>query len=386
MSKKKEVNTKPLLQHRSHISKSKQRKTSVPELRLSGRGVSTNSGRGSFSAVLNKSLTIKSGFIDTSDMNDDELINMLIDLHDCLNKIDGYKDKKEFHKMPTLIELADHLFKQVDISAPLGYSWAVFKDEDSDHYVIRYQKYVQGLEDYNALSLEWLPDLKAQNEELHNIVIGAIYYISNLFDLEVITTQFDDYYIDDPGCRDVDDEEEQYIIESDVAKYKKGGIANQYQKEMRSFFEVYSKEDLIDMIQNFRPVRTNARDKEIKSWLIIGISLLMNPVDIDNYILKGGENTYEDGSPLTIKDSLNFPWSFYDHVANNTEEYRNDIYSNIGLADSGVFYEYGKGYDIKAHDIEPIKNLILFMKYGRDIYYKYYDKNIKKFYDNRRNN
>jgi hypothetical protein len=385
MSKKKEINTKPILQHRSHISKGEQRKESISELGPSGRGVYTDPGRVSFSAVLDKPLTVKSGFIDTDELNDDQLIDALIDLHGCLLKIEGYQDKKEWERLPTLLELADHVFAEIDKNTPKNYSWGVFKDEDSDHYVIRYQKYVPGLEDYNALCLEWLPDLKAQNENLHNIVMGTIYYIANLFGLEIITTQFDDYYIDDPGCRDVDDEEAQFSIESDVAKYKKGGIANQYYKEMRSFFEVYSKEDLIDMIRNFAPVRKNVREREIKNWLIIGISCLINPADIDNYILRSGENSYEDGNQLTIKDSLNFPWSFYDYVAENTEQFRNDIYSNIGMADSGVFFEYGTGHNIKAHETDPIKNLILFMKYGRDIYFKYYDKNITKFYDNRRN-
>ncbi len=385
MRKAETIRQKRPLQTRKDIRESVEHKEGLPGERVSGRTGEEPEGSPlpvpSFSGLLDKDLTAKSCFIDTQSFPEEELTSFILEMHECLQNVPNYHDEKVWHKLPSLIELADHLVQQIRKHTPTGYSWVVQKNEEE--LVLQYVKGVRDLDNYNAVPLEWLPALKAQHEDLHNIVVGTLYYISLKCGLEIVYTKYDEYYIDDYCAHETDDEEENLLRYSDVAKYKKGGIACIYLKEMRDFYSLYGMQDLIDLIQNFTP--RGELQKKIKAWIMVAIPVLHNPPNLNDYIIPNDEQNKLDGDPLTINDALNFPWSFYDHVFTNSEDWRNDVYSNSGMFDSGVFGEFNKSKHIEPAPIDPIKNLLLFMKMGRDVYFKFYDSNIKRFYDKRRN-
>jgi len=79
-----------------------------------------------------------------------------------------------------------------------------------------------------------------------------------------------------------------------------------------------------------------------------------------------------------------FTWSFYDTVAQEAEEWRNDFYQNYGILTPSETITYTPTKKLKVYPIENLKNLIEFMTQGRAFYYTHFDKQLKKFYDKRR--
>lgn len=344
-------------------------------------------GGPTFSHLLAKELSNKSPFI-PQQSSADELTGLIKSIDKCLSIVPGYKDKKVWSNYPSLIELADHMLAEVKRIIPSGFHWMIVKD-DNGSAIIRYAKSVKWLDDSNIIPLEFLPELKKKNAKLHLIIVGVVYKIARACGLCYGVMAFDDYFLEDPGSLENydDDEEGLNIAKGDILKYAKGGIVQQYIKEMKHFETYYSDEETIELILNFRP--KGAFEKEVKNWLKLAVGILKDPPTLANYVINeidpDFDAAYDDGDKLHIHNIMGFAWSFYDRVAKNREDWTNDIYGNFGMDEFGVYGEYNTLGHIKPYPEHHIMPLLTFMKTGKEIYFNYFDKELNNFYDKRDN-
>jgi hypothetical protein len=174
--------------------------------RVGGQSSFSNSGGVASACFLNKELTPKSHFIN---YDQDKLVKVLPSIYECLKQSPAFKDDKDWKTLPSLIELADYLIKSIAEVVPTGYKWMV-KGESmfNDDLKIFYAKDTNVSDDYLGLPLEWLPQIKEKNYSLYSLICNVISFIYERCEVELIFTQYDEYFIYDAGTRESGDENE----------------------------------------------------------------------------------------------------------------------------------------------------------------------------------
>ena len=357
-------------------------KNRVSKTRLSGRGRTANAitTRDVTPHLLAKQFAPKSEFSFYAEFQ----LNPIVEsLYKCL-KTAGFNDDKAWTSQPTAVELADYLFGKIKTVIPEGYEWSFRNDE------LYYYKSYPELENYYGLPLEWLPAIERENQHLFNLIIATIYYISKTSHLDLFQTRYEQVCIDNFEQDETSANDPFFSL--DVKRHKRyesnptyNGICIQYLDAMHEFATNYSKEEVIEMIKQLDS--TNPHYILIIDWLQKGIYLLENPIGLDNYTFFYHDvNEGECGDSLGVNDYFHFVWSFHDAVFAEAEEYRNALHSEFGSVEPVTYGVYKKSKHIPPADLHPLKQLIEFMKTGRDIYFDNYDKTIKQFYDNRSHN
>lgn len=326
-------------------------------------------------AVLNGALKPKSFFAFPQHDTDREIDAQILLMHTALKQIPRYKDTKDWPALPTKVELADHLVAEIKRHIPKGFDWQV--QEIYGEVALEYGKFIKGIDEFCAVPLEWLVFLKAQNQLLELCASLIIWYIAKTSNIDLIYTEYHDLVLDGDQIMNEEDEELKAKGWSCTLQYKKGWHIHNWKENLGLTANRWSVKEIAALVHKFKP--TNEREQIIKEWLILGVEVIQNPVDLDSYILPHDRN-YFDGKPLSIKDGLHFCWSFKNYVELEVENWRNDIYSNIGFVDTGLTGGYYSGKALQPSDEMPLKNLVKFMNMGRKIYFDYYEQFINDIY------
>lgn len=388
-TKRKKRNTVRSLQLRKNVSSGKQSTKGIRSKRLqkSNRGKPSGlaSERNDFSGLLNKELKQLSPFSSNLYENSvDDLYEILPKLYKCLKQIPEFKDDKEWSEQPSAAELADYLFAKVKEYCPKDFEWTVLNNRYENELIIEYRKDYPHLEEFVAVPLEWLPKLKDKSYSLHQLTICLIYKLSIAFNLDLFETKWDNYITEDfeTFLDNAEGETDRMHRVHDFAAYKTNGIIHKYRTEMRDLSENTSFELLADRITHFQ-TRTQLQ-RDLKRWLKKGVKLLNDPISITRFIPSIDDNGYGDGDPLTIEDGIHFSWSFYNTISEESEEWRNDVYNNIGILCPCESIIYSQTKRFEQLKIEKLKQLIDFMEVGRGVYYKHFDNQLRNYYDKRR--
>ncbi len=369
--------------HRKSVSQGIQHKKGLPkhgiQRRAGGKPSGSDSSRIASTCFLNKELKAVSPFVAFSS---NDLVEILPIVYKCLKQCPDFKDDKEWKTLPTLTELADYLIQSIREVTPSGFDWMIKQNEGcTSPLYIAYYKHADVKDDYFGMPLEWLSELKAKDYHSYTLVCCVIAFISNESGAEVVETRFDEVFIYDRSFQDNGEEEETELNFIDAEKYKKGGVAYELRQEILTYFELHSKEHLINLITAL-PNKGSKLQKLVREWLQLAIPIIQNPPSLDAYVLNL-ENEY-DGDYLSIKDSICFPYSFLDQVFINSEAFRNDCYSNTGYIEPVQWGAFLETRHVTPAEVEPLKNLQLFMKQGRHIYFSLFASKLEKQYDKRR--
>lgn len=308
-----------------------------------------------------------------------ELTELLPKLYKLLQKSTEFIDDKVWTHYPNIDELAEYLFKKVSEITPNGFNWSV--NSYNSGYKIVYFKPMPELDNnVGALSLEWVQEYKS-NHTLYQLIQYFVYAIQYDFDLMYIKHELTEQVIFDPEIELCGDLNYDRITKEDIKKYEKGGEAYTFIEESKWLYETYYLYEMIEWLYDYVP--NGVKEKAIKTWLLKAVEILKNPFSIHDFCYQYEDPDFDNGSALMPYHQLSFEWSFYDNVFRSGDNYREAMGNEIGYVEPVVYgFINNDGHELPK-DPELFKGLTDFMSCGRQLYFKYFNKKIEKFYDKR---
>lgn len=355
------------LKNRSNNSEPLRKRKTI-ESRCATKSKSTPIFRHHF---LNNSLAKKSGYLFTA--YEDKLKTVKYWLRTLKNH-SGYIPI-EIDKGCSLDDVLTKLHKETD-RLFIGYDWvARYETETVKDFKIYYYDSIGPCEASN-LPIEWISEHK--NSAFRTVGLTIIKNIAHSFNISMFSNDIFEMVLDN-GIKDnqyneehlktqliewygfdkEEDSEEMAQIIEDFKAYLIGDIAKLRKEIDEINLNVFDFKKLLQLI----PI-------ELGAWLVEGRNLLFNPVDIDSFDFVPHDINRNDGDPITIHQSIFFPYSFYDKPMEQYEQWLNDIGNGTGIND---MYKYGvltKDSHILPANEKPLLELIKWLDKGRDLYFK----------------
>jgi hypothetical protein len=371
--------------NRKSARKSQQVQTNVhphPVSGINGRGHSVNSATRSVNApLLNPGFGSISPFkVSGIDIikagNHYHAVNMkegLIALYECVKKCPGFKDNKDWKKVPLAEEAAHYLFSKLRLLKGAGNEWEFTRDIDGNLTLIFYKT----LSTTNhQVCLEWLPFLNKKNPKLHDFVIEILNAVCKAWNLDFIKNHYNEYYIMDDEAHYDDDEKDNRVIEWDIHKYKRSGIANQYYNKLKAPLKNKTIKYFKQKIQGLT-FKTHAERCVIR-WCSLGIEALKQPANINDYHTQElMDKDTTDGPPVVPADIYSLVWSFTDNVGEHANDGIESAENEAGYGYITVKSQFYVSKKTKIVTAEPIKTLAAFLRRGEWVYSHYYRKRLK---------
>lgn len=378
--------------NRKSSGKGQQDKTSVhthPVSGNNGRGSSVNGAAGHLNTpflnpgfgpispfkVSGRSIIAANNHFDAVDLKEG-----LTALYACLKKCPGFKDTKDWKKIPAPEEVAHYLLSKLRLLKGVGNTWEFVRDRNGDLTLIFYK--TLSTSDHQVC-LEWLPFLYKQNPKLHDFVIELLNAICKAFKLDFIKNSYNEYYIwDDEGRKDEgrkdEDELDNKVIEWDIKKYKRNGIALQYYNRLKAPLKNSSVKYFQQKIKGIN-YKTHA-ERSVIIWCSLGIAALNQPANIHEYHTQELMDKDDmDGPPVVPADVYSFVWSFNDNVGEWANDGMESANNEVGWGDITIKNQYYVNKKTKIVIAEPIRKLAAFLHHGDYVYRGYYLKRVKAY-------
>lgn len=296
----------------------------------------------------------------------------LNDLYACMKKVPGFKDNKVWSKQPTQVELLHYLFGKLRLLKGAKREWAFVRDEDGNLSLVFFKE-LYAISQNSSMPLEWLPRLEKKNPELHEAFIAVIGVIARRWNLNLIYNDHIDYYLEEGMMQEADTEVDMKIIEFDVQKYRKGGIAYEYAKRIEAHGKKSVKQ-LEELLWKVNYARTHGQ-RAICQLCRTGIELLQYQATIDDYHtleLLEEMGDYSRREVVAPREYYWFPWSNFDNVTDSANDTTVNIENEIGVANIIVKDHYYPNRKTVTVVPEPIKALNRFFYHAHRVYREYY--------------
>jgi hypothetical protein len=369
-------------QSRGRTSPNRKRKARVPKRGISRGNTNPPADLIYRSDFLNQPLKSISAFKLNSRYLDSTVDRELcVELYKCLLKAPGFVDDKEWETYPSLGELSEYLFTKLKTVIPKGHDWHFLRHYHSSKYCIKYFKCRGDLyEDGLGMPLEWI-ELK-KDHRLYTCIMYITFAISKASGLDYIYNGINDGFIHDTENNYSGYPEEDHFIELDAKQYRKNGTVNQFFEACKTAARKENAFDIYRKVNKFVPKTTF--DKHLKRWLLKGIDLLQNPVEVWNFCYPYNDPDMDSGEPLMVNSLVCFEWSFHDNCFNHTDSWKESIVNEIGSVEP-----VEHGYITPTKHVPPtkadsLKRLYEFFHIGRSMYGKFFENKFKKQYDDRR--
>lgn len=367
---------------RAHHNGNQKRNQALSKQRISGGGRTRTNVTTPLvysSTYLKQDLQSISYFAISNRYNEYVLAELLTKVYKLLKNAPGFVDDRQWPTYPALHELSDYLFKKIGEVTPNGFYWNLTKQYSND-YVLIYFKPMPELDNHiQAVPLEWVQEYKGT--KLYDFIRYVVYAVQKDFNLMYVLHELTDNLIFDPESEMSGDPDMDELLKMDIEKYKKGGEVHEFMKESKQLYERKDLHELLEAITYYTP--KGNREKAIKMWLLKGIDILSNPINIYQMCYPYEDPESENGTPLMPYHNLCFEWSFYDSIFTHGDNWREAMGNEIGYVEP---VSYGVITD-KKHtppvEVDNFKALIDFMHQGRELYFKYFNKKISRIYDKR---
>lgn len=321
--------------------------------------------------ILSNSLAKKSGYLFTT--YEDKLKTAKYWLRTLKNH-SGYIPI-EIEKGSSLDDVLSKLHKETS-RLFRGYDWiARYETETVKEFKIYYYDSLGPCETSN-LPIEWISEHK--NSAFRTMGLQLIKNIAHSFNISMFSNDIFEMVLDN-GIKDGEYNEEH--LKTQLIEWY-GFEEENDSEEMAQIiedFKAYLIGDIAKLRKEVDEIKLNVFDfkkllysipLELAEWLGEGRKLLFNPVDIDCFDFVPFDINRNDGDPITIHQSIFFPYSFYNKPMEQYEEWVNDIANNTGTND---MYKYGfltKDSHILPTNEKPLLELIKWLDKGRDLYFK----------------
>lgn len=262
-----------------------------------------------------------------------------------------------------------------------GYQWLlnIKKDEYDPEDALWYYK-DQGQADWNMCSIDWIYFHKDAN--VRGAGLEVIKRIAKAYKVDVIENYNTEYelaewrtseelhtwLVDNVGYNryheDGKTEDAAYTkIYNLYWSYKHGEVA----KLKKAF-------DNVDMKFPVREGVMKIKNAKLRKWFLSGLDLLENPVHITRFAF-GRHINGEDERPVSITETVFFPFTFKDAIYESAENILDEMAGNEGVES---YYEWGEIREARHEKPAPIaelKKLFAFINKGHEIYLNdYHDK------------
>lgn len=308
----------------------------------------------------------------------------LAQLYSCMKKVPGFKDSKDWKRVPEPAELADYLFPKLRLLKGKGREWAFVRDRNTAEISLVFYKALDHLNSNHILPLEWLPWLEKRNPFLKEVVLDVVGAVAKAWKLDVIESHWNAAIIEDwEGHLNYGDSLDETVdgmdptdavLKMDVAHYFGNGAATKYKKRLsgRQLSIVEIKKKLSSGYAKTRIERFICR------WLRDGIAALEDAGNIHDYHTPALMDYDPDdgGPPVVPSDLYSIAWSIEDSIYDYAESSLTNTEGNIGMASiisKTEYYTKGAPYTVNE---SPIKKLANFFFWGKHIYHSYYRKRV----------
>lgn len=315
-------------------------------------------------------------FFDSDAYPQEQLHFVISNLFHCLKNTPGFKDDKKWDKLPSLPELADYLVSKTKAIHGDAYSYKFI--EDKLHFYT-YQE-IGKLTKTHCLPLEWLPILEKKiSVTQYRNILCMLGMIADKWHLDVILNNYNDMVIFDTDAYLCGEEERDQLVLKHTEKYKKNGPAALFAQELKSKAKSITKKTLVSSIRRYKA--KNSEENIINEWLLKGIEALNNSVSIGHFHFPSAFEEY-DSDPVNANDMFCYAWSFHDKVNEHVDSWLDDVAQNSGLVGPTIRTEYFPNRPPKkSADIEPLIKLAQFLEFGRGIYWRGYNQELKDQYE-----
>lgn len=328
---------------------------------------------------LNNSLTSKSGYLFSTYENKVKLAKYWLRAlknHKQYIPIEIQKGSSLNDVMTLLHKETDRLFR--------GYDWILrYETQTVKDLKIYYYDSLGPCETSN-LPIEWISEHK--NSAFRTLGLTLIKNIAHSFNISMFSNDIFEMVLDN-GLKDGEYNEEH--LKKELIEWYGFEEENDRTEleEIIEDFKAYLIGDIAKLRNEISEIQLNVFDfknllklipLELAEWLGEGRKLLFNTVDIDSFDFVPFDIDRNNGDPITIHQSIFFPYSFYNKPMEQYEEWVNDIANNTGTND---MYKYGaltKDSHILPTNEKTLLDLIKWLDKGRDLYFKEKENGSKK--------
>ncbi len=237
-------------------------------------------------------------------------INLIKLLYQYLQKHPQFKDNQNWNTITEEREVLIWLIEEMNTLIGQEYSWQLVQPyQETDYNLVTTESIYLDNGGYYTISLCFLPQLRVENELLHDILMDLFAQIRRITQVSLWDEQHGEWSLDWMIERDdFETEEEKRAWELDISNYTEG-TANYYSISLNN--NQSTLKTLAKKLSKFKP--KTKLEQQLYDWIEDGISIIKSKTGIHQFCYYPRLNEYEDDDILRPDEYMFLSWDQNDN-------------------------------------------------------------------------